>query len=98
VNFESDRSGADRWNTTRSDPPEQGEMWIMLLQMISSDVLDQTGLDASSAKGERTFVPPWPAPMQRRSTRHSDQDHWGTEMGPASHEMDDVFACAIRRQ
>lgn len=37
------RPVADRYPATRPDPPEQGEMWIMLLQMIPlADAIGQT--------------------------------------------------------
>ena len=37
----------------------QGETWIMLMQMIlSAEAIGQTGLNASSAIGARTFLTP----------------------------------------
>ena len=54
----------------------QGEMWIMLMQIIpSADAIGQTKCKASRAMGARTFVTPlWPLPKRRRSAVYRDQD------------------------
>ena len=62
----------------------QGEMWIMLMQMIpSADAIGQTGLDASSAMGARTFVTPvaftQAATLSRASG--SGSEGWKTRLG-----------------
>jgi hypothetical protein len=62
----------------------QGEMWIMLMQRIpSADAIGQTGLDASSAMGARTFVAPvafaHAATLSRASG--SGSEGWKTRLG-----------------
>ena len=62
----------------------QGEMWIMLMQMIpSADAIGQTKCDASRAMGARTFVTPaafaQAATLGRASG--SGSEGWKTRLG-----------------
>ena len=68
----------------------QGEMWTMLMQMIpSADAIGQTGLEASSAMGARTFVTPVAFAHAATLSRASWLENKAWEI---SRKMDDMLA------
>ena len=69
----------------------QGEMWIMLMQIIpSADAIGQTECKASRAMGARTFVTSVAFTQRRRSAVRSGSG--SNESRKISREMDDMLA------